>query len=90
MVKNTNKPEITGAIQLDKWISKGQSIHLALVDKDVKQLYFGNKYLNVARTPNTGFFFIDSGDSISLTGKDLSNLPNLSGANVRIQTVNWQ
>jgi len=83
------KPLITGAVSADSWSRQG-SMYSTNLSQKVKQLYAGNKYLNIARTPDTGYFFIDSGDSTSLTDDKLASFSNLENSMVRIQTVNWQ
>ncbi len=85
-----NKPEITGAVPVSNWNSKGKNLYSAEVPDDVKLLFNDKEYLNLARSPDTGFYFIENGDSISLSEKDLAGMPELIDATVRIQTVNWQ
>lgn len=84
------RPEITGDVQLGNWNSQGENFYMTELPDDVKLLFNDKTYLNVARTPDTGFYFIESGDSISLSGKDLAGIPELVDATLRIQTVNWQ
>jgi len=81
---------LSGAVTLGNLKPGKGNIYTTSLDRKVKQLYINNRYQNVGRLPDKGYFYIDEGDSIQITDDELSNKPDLVGSTVRIQTVNWQ
>ncbi len=88
--EDKSQPIITGALPIEEWNVVGENLFRTGISNKVHQLYTNQGYLNIARTPNSGFLYIENGDNISLSGNELSGMPDLTMATARVQTVNWQ
>lgn len=84
------RPVLTGATPVKGWNQLKDNMYKATISDMVTQVYLGNSYLNIARMPDSGYFFIDEGDRMHLMDKEIESKDNLTGSFVRIQTVNWQ
>jgi parallel beta-helix repeat protein len=85
------KPLLSGA---EKVFSEDDESRIPLkfrIEKQVKGVFAGNEWLNIARYPSSGFFGIDDGDKVSLKDRELLiDGMNCAGATARIRAVNWQ
>ncbi len=86
------QPVLSGAERVFiKEADKTNNICKCSVEKLVKGVFLGNKWLRIARYPSEGFFGIDDGDKISLTDRELLlDEVDCTGATARIRAVNWQ
>jgi len=86
-----SKPLISGSIAISEWKEEKEGLYSAHVSSRVKHLYSGDQYLQQARLPNKGYFFMDQdGNREILIDKELEHVDNLNGSTIRVQTVNWQ
>lgn len=87
------KPVITGAIVIEGFSKKNKNHYSAISKMPVKQIYIDNQYQNPGRYPDEGYLFIDkdSENKTELIDNELLALKSdITGAVIRIQTVNWQ
>ena len=85
------KPVVSGAERINTIDNHGDNAMKCTIDKRVKGVFIGGKWLNIARYPSKGFFGIDGGDKISLKDKELLiDGIDCTGATARIRAVNWQ
>lgn len=86
-------PIISGSVRADNWESVKGNIYSTFVNSEVKDLFYNNKRMILARYPNSGYLRVDRPNPNPLNGFTDSELkqPNgyWKGSNVRIRTENW-
>lgn len=85
------KPILSGAVRISEWTLDSSQRYFANCPMSVSQVYINNVLLDLARIPAKGFFVIEQGNKKCLIDNQHLNVDyDLTGATVRIRTVNWQ
>ncbi|MCY7360764.1 MAG: right-handed parallel beta-helix repeat-containing protein [Ignavibacteria bacterium] len=86
-------PVISGAVPVKDWKIYKKNIYEAEVDKPVKNLFFNQEVMILARYPNTGFLKVKEPFSDPKTGFGDNELKQTKGywegSNIRIRTIDW-
>jgi len=88
-----NKPIITGAVAVTKWLAYNKKIIVAKINKPVFALFANNQFQFIARWPNRGFAAMQQGVGSPVTFIDTS-LNQEAGfwnnATIRFRTWDWE
>ncbi|MEO0469582.1 MAG: PKD domain-containing protein [Bacteroidota bacterium] len=85
-----NLPVISGERVLTNWVQHSGNIWRTQAQDSVAYLYWGDKFMTLARFPNAGFLTMSNGDLTWLTSNEMSRPTNYwQGANVRMRTTKW-
>jgi len=88
---NGSKPIVSGAVKVRGLMPYDYNILTTRMEQKVHAVYIDDRYANIAKHPNIGFSTISTGNKTSLTDPELSGLDfDLTGAGVRIKSVDWQ
>lgn len=83
------RPIITGAAVISSWASAGDYF-TATASGTVKNFFVNNLEMPLARYPDTGFLYLNTGTKTSLSDSDLTQASGYwAGAKVCIHTVQW-
>jgi len=84
-------PILTGTVTENNWKSEPNNQFVSNINSPVYQLFFNDKWMDLARIPAKGFYTIEEGDKNSLTDTQHLNVSyDLTNAILRIRAVNWQ